>query len=268
MERNILIFSQETSFILGTIEGTLKKEKIGVRYCKLEMEHIHGINRENTSLVLFYANDVVKNNTKLLPCIADKCDEEGILFCVMGYPDELETVEKQVDMSLIAAEFARPFEVQEVAQQIADLALGRSAVKPVDDAQQTSSVVEKHRLLLCDDDVMFLKMMQEWLGEQYQVTAVKTGMMAVNIAAKSQPELILLDYDMPVMAGPQVLEELRKEEKTAKIPVVFLTGRADRTSVMSVMRLMPQGYLLKSTTKEELIALLEYFFANRRWKNG
>ena len=66
---------------------------------------------------------------------------------------------------------------------------------------------------------------------------------------------------------PQVLEELRKEEKTAKIPVVFLTGRADRTSVMSVMRLMPQGYLLKSTTKEELIALLEYFFANRRWKN-
>ncbi|SHK37918.1 Response regulator receiver domain-containing protein [Selenomonas ruminantium] len=268
MKNEILIFSQGTSFILGSIEGLLKKENLEVRYSKLEMEHIAGITKEQTLLVLFYANEQVKDDIQVLSCLADKCDKEGIFFCVIGYPDELEVVERQVDMASIAAEFSRPFEVPDVARQIADLALKRSALKTGSALRQASPVEAKHHLLLCDDDVMFLKMVQQWLGDKYQVTAVKTGMMAVSIAAKSQPELILLDYDMPVMPGTQVLEELRKEEKTAGIPVVFLTGHSDRASVMDAMHLKPQGYLLKSVTREDLVALLEHFFASGQWKNG
>lgn len=141
-------------------------------------------------MVLFYASGMAKTNTQILPILANKCDEEGIFFCVIGYPEELEVIEKQVDMTSIAAEIPRPFEAQDVAEKIIDLVLRRSAVEAMTPQQKDLPVIDKHRLLLCDDDVMFLKMMQEWLGDKYQVMAVKTGMMAVSIAAKSQPELM------------------------------------------------------------------------------
>ena len=46
--------------------------------------------------------------------------------------------------------------------------------------------------------------------------------------ADNKPDLILLDYEMPVTSGPQVLEMIRSETKTDTIPVIFLTGKGDR----------------------------------------
>ena len=91
--------------------------------------------------------------------------------------------------------------------------------------------------------------------------------MAVPYALNNDPELILLDYEMPVMNGPKVLEALRGDTKTAQIPVVFLTGHSDKDSVMDVMKMRPQGYLLKSTKKEDIIASVDNFFATGKWKN-
>ena len=75
------------------------------------------------------------------------------------------------------------------------------------------------------------------------------------------------NFEMPVMNGPKVLEALRGDKNTARIPVVFLTGHSDRDSVMEVMKMRPQGYLLKSTKKEDLIASVDNFFATGQWKN-
>lgn len=110
-------------------------------------------------------------------------------------------------------------------------------------------------------------MVQEWLQRDYQITILKSGLMAVPYALSNQPELILLDYEMPVMNGPKVLEALRADAKTAEIPVVFLTGHSDKDSVMEVMKLRPQGYMLKSTRKEDMLASVSNFFATGKWKN-
>ena len=67
---------------------------------------------------------------------------------------------------------------------------------------------------------------------------------------------ILLDYEMPVVDGPQVLQMLRQEPATQKIPVVFLTGVGTREGVERVMALKPDGYILKSTTKDKLLEYL------------
>ena len=69
---------------------------------------------------------------------------------------------------------------------------------------------------------------------------------------------------MPVTSGPQVLEMLRSDPETRKIPVIFLTGKSDKDSVMSVVSLKPEGYLLKTIDKKELLDKLdEYFILNR-----
>ncbi len=119
---------------------------------------------------------------------------------------------------------------------------------------------EKKRILIVDDDPTYAKMVREWLKSNYQVAVVVNAMQAITYLTKHGADLILLDYEMPVVSGPQVLEMLRNEPETAKIPVVFLTGVGDSESVSRVIALKPSGYILKSTTREAIISWLYLFF--------
>ena len=116
------------------------------------------------------------------------------------------------------------------------------------------------RILIVDDDPAYAKMVREWLKDVYKVDIVTTGMQAITYLVKTKADLVLLDYEMPVVDGPQVLEMLRSEPTVADIPVIFLTGIGDRESVQRVMALKPQGYVLKTTTKEDLRATLKNTF--------
>jgi len=84
--------------------------------------------------------------------------------------------------------------------------------------------------------------------------------------ADNTPDLILLDYEMPVISGPQVLEMIRSETKVDDIPVIFLTGKGDRESVVKVLALKPDGYLLKSMERPKLIAAIDDFFEKRKYR--
>ena len=70
-------------------------------------------------------------------------------------------------------------------------------------------------------------------------------------------DLILLDYEMPVVDGPQVLQMLRQEPATEKIPVIFLTGIGTKEAVSRVMALKPDGYILKTTPRGDLLGFLQ-----------
>ena len=120
------------------------------------------------------------------------------------------------------------------------------------------------RLLLVDDDTTFLRMMQNCLGTHYKVAAASSGMKAIEYLANHTVDLILLDHDMPVTSGPQVLEMLRSEPATRHIPVIFLTGKNDRDSVMSVMSLKPEGYILKSAGSDDILKSVQNFFNKRK----
>ena len=87
-----------------------------------------------------------------------------------------------------------------------------------------------------------------------------SGMRAIKWLAGNTVDLILLDYEMPITDGPQVLEMLRQDPETAKIPVFFLTGKDDKESVVKVLDLKPDGYILKTVTKDELMNKLKVFF--------
>ncbi|MDE6213304.1 MAG: response regulator, partial [Lachnospiraceae bacterium] len=77
------------------------------------------------------------------------------------------------------------------------------------------------------------------------------------------PDLILLDYEMPVCDGRQTLEMIRSDEEIADIPVIFLTNKGDAESVKKVMALKPNGYLLKTMPEQEIKNIISNFFARR-----
>ena len=119
----------------------------------------------------------------------------------------------------------------------------------------------ERRILIVDDDPTYAKTVSGWINDQYTVNIVTAGMHAIKFLVKNKVDLILLDYEMPVVDGPQVLEMIRSEPGLADIPVVFLTGINSRESIQRVLSLKPSGYILKSVTKDDLRNTLRDLFA-------
>ncbi len=125
---------------------------------------------------------------------------------------------------------------------------------------KTRALIKERTILIVDDDPTFAKMIREWLKDSYKVNVVTAGMQAITFLMKNEVDLILLDYEMPIVDGPQVLEMLRSEPATELIPVVFLTGVKTKEGVSRAAALKPEGYLLKSTPRETLMNFIQDFF--------
>lgn len=123
---------------------------------------------------------------------------------------------------------------------------------------------KKKKLLVVDDSSVILQTMKELLGEDYEVTPATSGLAAIRCITLNRPDLILLDYEMPVCDGRQVLEMIRAEEAWADIPVIFLTGRGDAESVKKVMSLKPAGYLLKTMKPADIKKVIDEYFEARK----
>lgn len=120
-------------------------------------------------------------------------------------------------------------------------------------AQRLALINGRKSVLVVDDDVRMLNVLKLYLEDLYDVTVVPSGKLALKYLDKKQADLVLLDYMMPDMTGPEVLKEIRENSPQPNIPVVFLTGVSDKDFVMRGLALRPAGYLLKPISREELL---------------
>ena len=123
-------------------------------------------------------------------------------------------------------------------------------------------------ILIVDDDVSYMSVIFDWLKDTYRVSMANSGMQAITWLAKNHADLILLDYEMPITSGPQVLEMIKSEPQTSEIPVMFLTGKNDKESIMKVLSLKPADYLLKTIDRNGLREKLQVFFMQQMAKKA
>lgn len=112
---------------------------------------------------------------------------------------------------------------------------------------------------MVDDSATIRLGMKKLLEGDYEVSVVDSGAAAFRSITLEQPDLVLLDYEMPVCDGRQTLEMLRSVKEFENTPVIFLTGRRDRESMINVMPLNPAGYLLKHLKQDEIKAKIDNF---------
>ncbi len=108
-------------------------------------------------------------------------------------------------------------------------------------------------ILACDDNGLALRTIKGLLQDDYNIILANSGKKLFFQLKKGLPDLILLDYEMPEMNGLQVLEQLKKDEKTSEVPVLFLTGVSDASRHARALSLNPAGYLIKPISKANLI---------------
>ena len=102
------------------------------------------------------------------------------------------------------------------------------------------------------------------LGRDYEVSEAESGVAAIRVITLNRPDLVLLDYEMPVCDGAQTLQMFRSEKSFEDLPVIFLTGKADPESVKKVMSLKPAGYLLKFLKPEEIKKEIDGFLRRKK----
>ncbi len=124
--------------------------------------------------------------------------------------------------------------------------------------------VGRKKILVVDDSDFMRRAMLDLLGQDYDVLTADSGMSAIRSITLARPDLVLLDYDMPVCSGSQMLKMIRSEKEFADIPVIFLTCRVDRESVEKAISLKPEGYLSKSLSAESVKKEIDRFFKKRR----
>ena len=123
--------------------------------------------------------------------------------------------------------------------------------------------MQKQKILIVDDSDFMRSNMIRLLGNDYEMLESNSSIAAIKKITVNRPDLILLDYEMPVCDGRQTLEMIRSDEEIADIPVVFLTGRGDAESVKKVMSLKPKGYLLKSMPEEDIKKYIDGILAKK-----
>ena len=123
---------------------------------------------------------------------------------------------------------------------------------------------KKKKVLVVDDSGLMRQAIKQLLEKDYEVGLAQSGMAAIRSITLNRPDLVLLDYEMPVCDGRQVLDMIRAEEETADIPVIFLTGRGDKESIQKIVPLKPAGYLLKTMKPEEIKKSVDNFFEKQK----
>ncbi len=115
----------------------------------------------------------------------------------------------------------------------------------------------KKKVLVIDDNGTTLRTVKMMLDSRYNVYLATSGSRALATMGKIKPDVILLDYEMPICDGRQTLEMIRTDEELCDIPVIFLTAISDRKHIEAVLGLNVSGYLLKPSSEEEIVSEIE-----------
>ncbi len=118
----------------------------------------------------------------------------------------------------------------------------------------------KRHILIIDDDPLMLKIIKDYLHDDYEIATAKGGKLAYKFLEKKRTDLILLDYEMPEEKGPEVFVNIRKMPGMQSVPIVFMTGVKDKERVMEVVKLKPQGYISKPVSYDSLMAMVNKVF--------
>lgn len=113
------------------------------------------------------------------------------------------------------------------------------------------------KILLVEDDTSLRENVEELLAlSGFRVVAASNGKIAVELAQKELPDLVLCDIMMPEMDGYEVLQQLSSYERTKYIPFIFISAKTERHEVRKGMNLGADDYLTKPFEEEELLSAI------------
>lgn len=111
------------------------------------------------------------------------------------------------------------------------------------------------KILVVDDEAVLIETIVYNLEQSgYQVVTAMDGVSALDVARRECPDLILLDIMIPGMDGLEVCRQLRREDRTATIPIIILTAKGDEIDKVVGLEVGADDYVTKPFGRRELLA--------------
>lgn len=246
--QNILIVTEKNSLLVRSAMEHFKEMEYNVVVEDLDVQKISKLKDSFEALILYMESDGYEKTQDII-YLRDKAVEEDIPIFYIG--DEAEELKKLIPDHVLQHVFQRPIDIKQVVQKI-------------DEYVKKFGSHSKKKILVVDDSGAMLRNIKGWLEEKYQVILANSGAMAIKYLATNRPDLVLLDYEMPVVDGSKVLEMIRTESEFSDVPVIFLTSKNDKESILKVMALKPEGYLLKTMEPDKIVQEIDNFFEKRK----
>lgn len=122
------------------------------------------------------------------------------------------------------------------------------------------------KILAVEDSKVAQAQLLDILEAEYQVTLEENGASAIPVALAVEPDLILLDINLPGMNGYDICRQLKADAKTREIPVIFLTSCDSGGEKVKGFEAGADDYIVKPFYPEELLARVALHLASRREK--
>jgi len=114
------------------------------------------------------------------------------------------------------------------------------------------------RVLVVDDEIHIVHVVAIKLRNNgYEVLSADNGAEAYELALKDKPDIIVTDFQMPIMSGMELIEKLRQNDETKNIPVIMLTARSFAVPQEQQDELRISGCLSKPFSPKELLSHIE-----------
>ena len=253
MLKKILIITQTQGYLMLSLKEKFEEAGYFVTSVKADTDEISKT-EEDICAILIYGDEQLIEKKPALVFVKDWASEHDIPVFATGSGDELQEIESSVGSYIVRQKFMRPLNVN-------------SMVESIDHYVQKFGFQTKKKILVVDDSGAMLRNVKGWLEDHYQVVLANSGAMAIKYLATDRPDLVLLDYEMPIVDGKQVLGMIRAEKEFADMPVIFLTSKDDKESVLQVMSLKPDGYLLKTLEPARIVQTIDEFFEKQKGKS-
>ncbi len=247
MSRAVLAISEKGGFLFKAICSGLREAGYEVTDLDLMKDKMLEPDEIPDNIIVYLSPELFLR-TKCFQALSEAYISSDVnkRIYLIGSPEEYTQAERLLSSEAVWAHFTRPVNVQDIVAQL--------------EKDTTTSPGLKPQILLVDDDPISMRVMEDWLSGSFRVSIINSGADALEYMARNEVDLVLLDYEMPIMNGPAVLQAMRSNRATQNIPVMFLTAKDDMESVQTAISLKPERYILKTMPRDELVKIIENFF--------
>ena len=205
--------------------------------------------RFEADIILYYPSIDEDSHIDLtMNLLGEISQDDSKIFCLAGDPSDLQPAIDACGSAHVSRVYKRPIDL----------------FKFTEDMVFFSELLRESRrrknIYIVDDDKDYSAVIEKWLSSSYNVSCFSKATDMLKGLSTMVPDLIILDYEMPEINGYDLIKELRTIPEVKRVPIIFLTGKNDRDRVFSILQYKPDGYLLKSVTKDDLTDYIARFF--------
>ncbi len=251
---SILYIQSGEGIVKKGIEKNLTEAKFNVITIPDEPDRIIA-SRKDADIVIYNPGTNDASNIGItMNLLGEICQDDSKILCLTGEIADINRAMTSNGSHRVSRTYPRPVEIKTFVKDMQFF------------TELENEFHRKKTIFVVDDDPGYLSVIGHWLSPFYNVQCFNSGSEMLAGLSTVTADLLLLDLEMPKMDGIDLMKIIRTDHTDPPIPIILLTGNSNKDIVFHVLEYKPDGYLLKTSPKENILDVIHRFFAESMFK--